>query len=812
MKRILLALLFCGASLEVLGAGTRNLIMTIDWGKEQFEKEFNRNQLSLRSEEFGAITLALMMAIVEKAAPIIVSSATWGNLIARGAMFRDAIQGNDMSYLQRYFVFSNPQNIAAFKAMLQNGYDPKTDLMYQGVQNNGQLYYYFAYELFFSKNPAFKPNEWIVKKISDYIYLLIPLSYVQELQLRQDTPMGDQIEYEAGKKENIQLSTSLSSRERLIGMKVDKFPDMPASALLDMFAHPTQMNVANYKSLAAPRAFSMVQQLLQYKWQDILKDFLFGQHLIYVLSQLFVTHADLKFPGGNKEKTDVNEAYFLHEWLVYLGGHGSVSNAGPLMPVVTTTGGGYSGQIAFTAGIEQGAFRDLLGLLNNQINTGSLIYFSCYSGGPHLFKLFEHHWDYPRTEKVSKQSKGGGYSEIVTIKAGEHIKKDGNIKPGEKVAVTEYTQAAKDVFNYLIIATNQFYTTTLSPTVGFWFEYNTNYWPRLPGKPAHKKQQKGAEQEKPNGLEFENYFRSMAQLLHPVPKVIGQKNGKKKQKIAQMPSLQQELIKTISYVHQFDFSKNYMIPAIRMPYTEWFVSLADLGAQLRFETAAAKKEREDAERQARTLLPAKLAAKKIPAKVLESIKLYEAASPDIQEKARLEKERLEKEEKDRKEKELFERMEKMRKEQEEREKAKQKPEPVKPPTTVSPVTPQPIKPQPVPPVTPQPIKPQPVSPVTPQPIKPQPVSPVIPQPVKPQPVPPVPQPTTLKPPVGGVPLQPIDINKLPPPVVIPPGTKPPTLPTQLPPPPQIPFPGQSQLSQSLKNLEGALKNLTTRLR
>lgn len=771
MKRIFLALLFCGAILEALCAGTRNLIMPIDWGKENIEREFSKPQLQVRSEEFGAITQALMAALLEKAAPIIVSSATWGNLIARGTMYRDAVQNRDMSYLQRYPLFSNPQNIAVFKAALGTGYDPKTDLMFKNVPDNGQIYYYYAYQLFLAPNPAFKPQEWIIKKLSDYLYLLIPLSYVQELEKRQDTPAIAR-----------QLSTPLSDRERLIGMKVEKFSDIPASTLLDMNAHPTQMKYSNYQNLVPQRAFSMVQRLLQYKWEDILKGYLFSQHLVYMLPRIFVTHTDLKYPGGNSEETDINETYFLHEWLVYLGGHGSPSQPTPVLPVVYDIGGGGTrAEIAFTAGIEQGAFREILGFLNNQVDTGSLIYFSCYSGGPHLFKLFEHNWDYPVT-KGARIGKG-------------------------KQAPKE-VQTVSDVFNYLIIATNQFYIPTYSPTLGFWFD-NPNYWPRLPGTPQYMKQQKGGSQ-KPNGLEFDNYFRSMAQLLHPVPKVIGQKNGAKKQKIAQMPSLQEELIKTISYVHNFDFSKNYMVPAIRMPYTEWFVSLADLGDVLRLETQKEWQEREQQKAQAKMVLEERLKKKVVPQKVQESIKAQELASPAAQEKARLEKERLEKEEKDRKERELFDRMEKMRKEQEERDKAKLKPAPVTPHTGVPPVV-QPPTGKPiggaVPPVTQPPSGKPPVSgptkPSTPVPPVTQAKEPL--QPISPN----IPEPSAVKLPLGAKPPLP---SQLPPPVVTPPGTKPVQLPSKLPPPPQIPFPGQSLLSQALKDLENALKNLTTRLR
>lgn len=821
MKRIILVLLFCSVNLDVWCAGTRNLIMPIDWGKENFEREFSKSQFRLRSEEFGAITSALMVALLEQAAPIIVSSATWGNAVARGKMFSDAIQDKDMSYLQRYPLFSNPQNIAAFKAALRNGYDSKADLMFKNVPDNGQASYYYAYQFFFSKNPAFKPQEWIVKKLSDYVYLLIPHAYMRELSARKDTSIVDEVEYEKGTKQVFQFSTSLTQAERLVGMKFEKFPDMPASALLDMFAHPTRMNYNNYQNLVRPNAFSMVQTLLQYKWEEILTGYLFGQHLIYLLPQILITHTDLKYPGGNKEKTDVNEAYFLPEWLVYLGGHGSPSQPTPVLPVVYDVGGGVRAEIAYTAGIEQGAFREVLGFFNNQVDTGSLLYFSCYSGGPHLFKLFEHNWDYPVT-------------------------KGARIGKGKQAQKEVHTVA--DVFNYLIIATNQFYTTTLSPTFGFWFD-NPNYWPRLPGTPQYLKQQMGGVQ-KPNGLEFQNYFKSMAQLLHPEPKVIGQKNGSKKQKIAQMPSLQEDLIKTISYVHQFDFSKNYMIPAIRLPYTEWFVSLADLGEVLRLESQKEWQEREQVRQQAALAIqtrekllpilqeykklkatkpqeldawiaklsdqerkmiktmyasetrvpeptiakkqfqeqqkliregkelfdrmekmrlePEKATYKRLPKKQGQERVPWEKVEPQ-EEKAQQEKERLEKEEKDRKERELFERMEKMRKEQAERERLK-----VKPPVVVPPV--QPTKPK------------EPLQPISPN----------------------IPVPSAVTPPSGAKPPL---ATELPPPVVLPPGTKPVQLPTKLPPPPQIPFPGQQvQLPQALRDLENALKTLSTRLR
>ncbi|MGE0009900.1 MAG: hypothetical protein AB7F19_05105 [Candidatus Babeliales bacterium] len=694
MKRLFLALLVCSASLNVFCAGTRNLIMPIDWGKETIENEFRNQKYTFPHAEFGPPTMALIMALIEQAAPIIVSSSTWKNAVARAQIFKDAVKGANLSYLKKYPLFSNPENIKAFAQDLSNGYDPSADLMLRGIDLK-IVDYYYAYQVFFANNPAFKPQEWIVKKLSDYLYLLIPLSYMQEVQARHDTP--ETVEYEKGKPQSPQFNTPLSKREQLIGMKFEKFPDIPAKTLLDINAHVLQINHDNYKMLVPKRAYNMVQRAIGFKWFDLLKGFLFGQHVIHTVSQLFVTHTDLKFPGGNREKTDVNETHFLHEWLVYLDGHGSVSQPGALQPFIAEHKGGFSAQVGYTAGLEQGAFRELLGFFNNRVNTGSFFYSSCYSGGPHLFKFFEHHWDYPLTQKV-----------------------------GKKVQVQRYNIAVPDVFNYLIIAANQFYTVTFTGLFHYWSDNNTHY-NKLPLRghikiipleriiPQDRERYKEylKQMDKISGLMFREYFKSMAQLLHPDVRMFAAQRASKKQKVVKMPSLKEELIKTISYVHQFDLSKNYMVPAIRLPYTEWFVSLGDLGAQIQLgsqETEKIRKEREEREAAARSLLP-KIIQKGLPAKVKESLKklpleqqghyikdltgkerfMWKKQDIAAQDAAAKEKERKEKE---RKEKELLERMQKMRQEQEEREKKKQKP----------PIVPQ-VKPQDKVPLQPLPTQP-----------------------------------------------------------------------------------------------------------
>lgn len=479
MKRIIVALFLLYAGQDILSAGTRNLIMLIDSSQETIADVFNSKTYSFdTTESLGPVTLTFLAALHQKAAPIIVSSSTWHNSIARGKIFADVVAGRDVSYLAQYPMFSSGQNIPVFVADLLRYYDAGADVMRFNEAMDADFYYTF-YQTFYSKNPVFKPNEWIIKKLSEYLYLLIPHAYIQTIRQRNDTPGIAR-----------QTSTSLTLEERLLGLKVGKFADIQASQLLDPSAQVVDIKHEQYKQLVPQKAYDIIGKLRSFfkkahkKAQEMLSEYIFGAHVLHVLSQLFVTHTDLKAPEGNQEETDLNEAYFLHEWLIYLLGHGTESIAGPVMPVVYAKDTGMRASIAFTAGLEQGAFRDLLGFLNNRVHTGAFVYTSCYSGGPHLFKLFEHHWDYPKTQKV-----------------------------GEKIQVTRFEQAVPDVFNYLIVATNMFYTETLG---GPFFPYIE----RLPEEV----------------LKFGNFFNGMAQFLHPQPRVVGNKNGSKKQKVAvQLP-------------------------------------------------------------------------------------------------------------------------------------------------------------------------------------------------------------------------------------------------------------------------------------
>lgn len=840
MKRILLALLFCNASL-MYGAGTRNMIMLLDWQKETVKNEFSVSQYNgVSTEYFGVITQGLMAALYQQAAPILVSSQTWSNLVGRGRIFADVISGKDMSYLQTYPLFTNREVLVDFINRLTSHYDPKADLILQYIvkkdaQNRvvldanknpvlisastNVLIYYMAYQLFFSKDPFFKPHQWVAKKVSDYLYLLIPQSYKEAVRSRNDMT-----------EEAPQVNLPFTADELLVGMKYDKFPTIPATILLDWQAHAQQFNVQNYQQLVPKHSYSVVEQLAQNKWYEILNGFLFGQHVVHVLPQMLINRSDLKIAKMNTDDLDKIETKFLHEWLVYLHGHGSPSDDTKLMPVVYQTGDGYStytrAGIAYTAGMEQNAFRDLLGFFNTRVNTGSLFYTSCYSGGPHLFKLLEHNWDYPKTE-------------------GQRIKK-GQQAPKE-------VKAAQDVFNYLIIAANQFFTVTLTSTFAFWTN-DQNYWLRFP---VRYSTDGGNKKDKPQGLEFGNYFKSMASFLHPKPVAQKLNVNPKQRKLKGLSTQAAELIQAISYVHQFDFSREYMIPAVRFPYTEWFVPLNDIGLELqRAEVAEitayqqkvanleselyfadnekirqqktkelselrkkgtgflrADRRKKEAERQ---LFIESALKKGISQKVKASIQggpnepvgVYEKQKPvagqqgtiwkktsDVDgEQASKAKKLQEAQEKERKEKELFDRMEAMRKEQAAREKearekaaqlaaqqAAQKPKPNVPTQPQKPTvqvgqpqkpTGQAGKPQ----IPAQAAKPtQPQQPVTPQ-VKPQ-------QPLQPLPT----QPTV--PPVTHTGFKPIDISKLPPPPVL---------------PIQVQQTGQSKLTQALKQLERSL--------
>ncbi len=585
MKRIFLALLMCSASQEISSAGIRNVMMHLDWSEQTLLEQFKDQSYQFKHKEAGAESQTLLAALQQKAAPIIVSSRTWYNAIEPGKIF-DIVKAQDLSSLKQYPMLSKPQNLKAFKIDMLKDYDPQKDLM-RVSGDTTSIQYFMSYQTFFSKDPIFKPNEWMVKKLSDYLYVLIPIAYLEELAQRKDTPAIAR-----------QLSTSLTARELMLGMKIDKLADVSSSMLLDLKAHVTIM-------------------------QNPLE---FSNMVLEAMPKLFVTRSDLKFPGGNKEETDINEAYFLHEWLVYLDGHGSQSIPGE-----------EESSMAFTAGLMQDDFRKLLSFFNNRVKTGSFLYISCYSGGQHLLTLFEHSWDYPKT--VGKEFK---IENIFEAQTAQIVTKE---KGEELVVYKRKVPPVSDIFNYLIIATNQFYTKTLAAI----FSYNTTgiYYNSIRGESL---------------LDFANYFKSMAQLLHP-----------EAPSVRPIP-LKQQLETSIRYVHHFDFTNKYQIPAIRFPHTKYFVSLNDLGSTviIKYEEAIRAMNKRGIEETQRLI--EEVRTKGIPQKVQESIKAYEGQAPVSEATVRKEKES----------KELSGRIEKLRAEQEERENIAPKPVSVRRPLPPAP--------------------------------------------------------------------------------------------------------------------------------
>lgn len=567
MNRQLIALLVCSFYGMCVEAGTRNMVMALDFDRESLREEFKNSKYAFNAHEYGPVTQTLIAALYQQAAPILVSSSTWRNAIERGKAYEIAQKGGDLGFLKRYTAFSNTDNINKFVNDLRYGYDINNDLL-RASTSIISAEYYQAYQVFFSKDPVFKPKEWITKKVSDYLYLLIPRKYLQQLEQSKDTP-------DLARK----TVTPLSPSERVLGIKYGKLANLSANALLDVNAHPDVINAAQYNQLLPAHSHGIAQRLLGYKWLHILNGFMFGQHVVNILPTIFVTHTDLKFPGGDRIETDLNEAYFMHEWLVYLIGHGSQSGQNALAAVVEDFGGGAQAVIGFTAGIDQGAFRDMLSFFNNRVNTGALVYTSCYSGGHHLFKLFEHHWDYPKRQGVGKKAK---------------ITKENVLRP--------------DTFNFLIVATNMFYTVTTTSIFAFWSD--AKYYSR-------------------NGqatLNLTSFFKQMAQFLgsQPIIKAPQQVKGKKKV-LSAHPGVEQQLATVLQNVTQFDTAKNYQVPAVRFPYTQWFVPLTDAGQEIRFESDTQKNARLQEDMRAKALLLALAKKKELPPKVKQSIETYAKA-------------------------------------------------------------------------------------------------------------------------------------------------------------------------------------------
>lgn len=456
MKRIIFGITLCLFASMVHATGSRNLMLMMNWSDETL----NDGQL------FGALSQVTISALEQQAGPIIITSQTWRSIMGRG-----------------------------------------TNLRYPDYQ--------LSREVFYQSNATFRYNDWIIKKLSDYLYVFVPKSYLAASRAKKDSYNQD-----------LNTAATLTQDDRDLGLKISKFPDISQNDLFNVNYHKAYMDLATYQSLTRKNTHATIKQLMSTGNQEVAELYFFSQHVLYMLGKLLITRADVLSkidPRQNlaqfKEDTEKNEALLLHEWLVYLDGHGSPSDTGQIKPIIVNRSGYYPGpsDIGITAGLEHNSFQQILKFLNGSVVTGAMLYASCFAGGQHLAKLYEKEWD-AFLRNPQKQIK-------------------------------------KDSYNYLILTTNIWYTATESAVLDYiqfpaFFSLLYNFI-HQPQKPIQKNYVKG-------------------KIKQPV------KKGSTFEVTAQLASI-------VSKVSMFNLSKRFQVPGVRFPYTEWFVAIDDPTLPILFE-------------------------------------------------------------------------------------------------------------------------------------------------------------------------------------------------------------------------------------
>lgn len=121
-------------------------------------------------EEVGALTGELFTAIAQKAGPILASTSVLKNVFSEYGK-----NINDPSYEKVFKSIINTPPEAQSKALLKIFKDLELFMVYRHRKA--------AYKYILLKASHFNPQEWIIKKVNDFLYLLIPMSYLQKVHI-----------------------------------------------------------------------------------------------------------------------------------------------------------------------------------------------------------------------------------------------------------------------------------------------------------------------------------------------------------------------------------------------------------------------------------------------------------------------------------------------------------------------------------------------------------------------------------------------------------------------------------------------------
>ena len=359
--------------------GSRQLIILIDWNGETVAKDLDTDHFDSMLPGFGPVTAALATALRQKTAPILVTSCVWNNFVERRKIFHNFREDKTKTYLGKYKKLDTQQKINEFREKILAYFSPNGEKIIGDYNNPHSLIKEEMNGYLICAAVTFLKKDWIIKKDSNYFYLLVPQDYLRALLKGPQPPKSPALE------------KTISRNELLLGLKIDHMSDMSYEDALDPSKHIVKIDKLQIKDLVHEQDY----EAIRYSTHTYLDNqLIISSHFIKILPSVFITKADLIDKNHNEKKTEESKAHFLFSWHMYLLGHGSES-AHEHIEKKYEAGVHSSHDFALTAGLEISDFRNFLSFLEQLINTKFLFYTTCHSGGHQLKKLYEHYWKFP---------------------------------------------------------------------------------------------------------------------------------------------------------------------------------------------------------------------------------------------------------------------------------------------------------------------------------------------------------------------------------------------------------------------------------
>lgn len=416
---------------------SRELIILLDILKdESIETTLNtslEDSLNECPQGIGAISLTLLIALHQEAAPILVHKSLVKNIVDHKNLFLDFANNNLYDLKKKYINYKNLNNsarIEKFKENSQYSYNTfnkvnneiknlindkteKLDMVYKLSANNNFNEYYAPKNLKYSKDKiknlntyreqmiyaicACSPlNNYITKDVNQDLCLLIPKKYLNNLNLN--------INFKLETKDNKIITNS----EYSLGLKINHLDD-----------------IENIEKIKINKDTSN-------------KDFTSNLNKIFIAKNLY-----------KKNDTQPN-------WIIYISGHGlPISNKNCLLKQLIKLENSsdknclnlikeeinqiqhdIQDQTEFDKGIiasmSKEDFQKMLKFFNDSINTKFLYYTSCFSGGDLLIEPYQESnkpliLNYPVvTGTIAENMSIQDYPELK-IPPYKYINKDNNI-------------------------------------------------------------------------------------------------------------------------------------------------------------------------------------------------------------------------------------------------------------------------------------------------------------------------------------------------------------------------------------------------